>query len=423
MNLFIKSAKIVNPDSMLNGKQVDILIERGVITEIRANIKNDKGYKTLESPNLCVSPGWLDMQARFCDPGFEFKEDLDSGIRAAAAGGFTAVCVMPNTEPPLHTKSQIEYVVNKTKDRAVDVYPVGSLTQNREGKDIAEMYDMKLSGAVAFSDDKRPVHDAGLLMRALQYASNVDTLVITYNEDRSMTHGGQMNEGETSTRIGLKGIPAIAEELMLQRNIQVLEYTNAKLHVSSVSTKGSVDLLKRAKSDGLRVTASVAAHNLLLDETKVFEFDTNYKVNPPLRSKEDLDALKKGLANEIIDVIVSDHTPEDPENKELEFDMASNGIIALETAYATANTACHSKLSQEQLIAKLCHNPRRILGIEVPAIEEGAMANLTLFDPSLEWTFEKKNILSKSKNTPFVGYRFKGKVLGIVNKNEFIASK
>jgi dihydroorotase len=423
MNLLIKSAKIVNPDSMLNGKQVDILIERGIITEIRSNIKNDKGYKTLESPNLCVSPGWLDMQARFCDPGFEFKEDLESGIRAAAAGGFTAVCVMPNTEPPLHTKSQIEYVVNKTKDSAVDVYPVGSLTQNREGKDIAEMYDMKLSGAIAFSDDKRPVKDAGLLMRALQYASNVDALVITYNEDKSMSHGGQMNEGETSTRIGLKGIPAIAEELMLQRNIQVLEYTRAKLHMASVSTKGSVDLLKRAKSDGLRVTASVSAHNLLLDESKVFGFDTNYKVNPPLRSKEDLDALKKGLINNTIDVIVSDHTPEDPENKELEFDMASNGIIALETAYAAANTACHNKLSPEQLIEKLCHNPRRILGLEIPAIEEGAMANLTLFDPSHEWTFEKKNILSKSKNTPFVGYRFKGKVLGIVNKNEFIASK
>ncbi|MCD6065795.1 MAG: dihydroorotase [Bacteroidetes bacterium] len=423
MNILIKSAKIVDSSSDLNGKKFDILIERGIITEIKATIKNDKGYKTVESPDLCVSPGWIDMQARFCDPGFEFKEDLESGVRAAAGGGFTAVCIMPGTEPPLHTKSQIEYVVNKTKDGAVDVYPIGTLTQNREGKDIAEMHDMKLSGAVAFSDDKRPVKDSGLLLRALQYASNVGALVIAHNEDKSLSHGGQMHEGEVSTRIGLKGIPAIAEELMLQRNLQILEYTDARLHVSAISTKGSVDLLKRSKAEGLKVTAAVAAHNLLLDDTKVFEFDTNYKVNPPLRAKEDLEALKKGLLNNTIDVIVSDHTPEDTENKELEFDLASNGIIALETAYAAANTACHAKLSQDHLVEKLCHNPRKILGLEVPVIREGEAANLTLFDPSREWTFEKKNILSKSKNTPFVGYKFKGKVVGIVNKNEFIPTK
>ncbi|MDP2388268.1 MAG: dihydroorotase [Bacteroidota bacterium] len=423
MNILIKSAKIVDSNSELNGKKVDILIERGIITEIKASIKNEKGYKTIESNELCVSPGWIDMQARFCDPGFEFKEDLSSGIKAAANGGFTAVCVMPNTEPALHSKSQIEYVVNKTKDQVVDVYPIGSLSYNREGKDLAELHDMKLSGAVAFSDDKRPVKDAGMLMRALQYASNVNALVITFCEDKSISHGGQMHEGETSTRIGLKGIPALAEELMLQRNLQVLDYTEGRMHVTTVSTKGSVDLLKKAKADERNVTSSVAAHNLLLDDSKLFDFDSNLKVNPPLRSKEDLEALKKGLLNNTIDVIVSDHTPEDTENKELEFDLASNGMIGLETMYAVVNTACHSKIAQDQLIEKICHNPRKILGIEVPQIKEGQSANITLFDPSTEWTFEKKHIQSKSKNTPFVGYKFKGKVIGIVNKNEFVASK
>lgn len=423
MNILIKSATIVDNSSALNGKKTDILIEKGTITQIKQNIKNEKGYKTIEGADLCVSPGWIDMQARFCDPGMEHKEDLESGIHSAAAGGFTAVCVMPSTEPPLHSKSQIDYVINKTKNAIVDVYPIGSLTHNREGKDISEMYDMKQSGAIAFTDDKRPVKDAGLLMRALQYAGNVDTLVLTHCEETSISHGGQMHEGETSTRIGLKGIPALAEELMLQRNIKIAEYTNGRLHANCISTKNSVDLLKRAKADGLKITASVAAHNLLLDDTKLFDFDANYKVNPPLRSKEDIEALKKGLANNVIDVIVSDHTPEDIENKELEFDLARVGIINLETAYAVANTACHAKLEQSELIAKICHNPRRILGITTPEIKEGAEANLTLFDPNAEWTVEKKHYHSKSNNTPFIGMKLKGKVIGIINKDELRLNK
>lgn len=418
MNILIKSATIVDSRSPLNGKKTDVLIEKGIITQIRSNIKNDKGYKTVEANNLCVSPGWLDMQARFCDPGLEHKEDIQSGIRSAAAGGFTAVCMMPSTEPPLHSKSQIDYVINKTKDAIVDVYPVGTLTHNREGKDISEMYDMKLSGAVAFSDDKRPVKDSGLLMRALQYASNVDTLVLTHNEDLSISHGGQMHEGETSTRIGLKGMPALAEELMLQRNFKIAEYTNGRLHSNCLSTKNSVDLLKRAKADGLKVTASVAAHNLLLDDSKLSDFDSNFKVNPPLRSKDDIEALKKGLLNNVLDVIVSDHTPEDVENKELEFDLARFGISSLETTYAVANTACAAKLEQAHLIEKICHNPRTILGIQIPEIKEGAEANITLFDPTADWMLEKKQLKSKSSNSPFIGMTLKGKVIGIVNKNE-----
>lgn len=417
MNILIKSATIVDPGTSLNGKKTDILIEKGIITEIRTGIKNDKNYKTIESNDLCVSPGWLDMQANFRDPGFEFKEDLHSGIKAAAQGGFTGVCVMPGTNPPLYSKSQIDYVINKTRDEIVDVYPVGCISYNHEGKDIAEMYDMKQSGAVAFSDDKKALKDAGLVMRALQYSSNIGSFIITHCNDKSIAQDGKMHEGETSTRMGLKGIPALAEEIMVQRNISILEYAGGKMHLPTISTRGSVELVKQAKAKGLQVTAGVAAHNLLLDDTKLSDFDTNYKLDPPLRGKEDLEALKRGLANGTIDVIVSDHAPEDVENKDLEFDFASNGIVALETAYAVANTAGASKVSREQLVEKLALNPRKILGLEIPHLRENAEANLTLFDPSLKWEFSLKQLKSKSRNTPFIGQTFTGKALGIINKN------
>ncbi|MFL5752028.1 MAG: dihydroorotase [Bacteroidia bacterium] len=417
MNILIKSATVVDPNSSHNGKKVDILIEKGIITEIRSSIKNDKNYKTIESGDLCVSPGWLDMQVNFRDPGFEYKEDLESGTRSAAQGGFTAVCLMPGTNPPLHSKSQIDYVVNKTRDGIVDVYPVGCISHNHEGKDIAEMYDMKQSGAVAFSDDKKALKDAGLVMRALQYSANVGSFIITHCDDRSISLDGKMHEGETSTRMGLKGIPALAEELMVQRNIAILEYAGGKMHLPTISTKASVELVKHAKAKGLQITAGVAAHNLFLDDAKLSDFDSNYKVNPPLRGKEDLEALKRGLLNGTIDVIVSDHAPEDTENKDLEFDFASDGIVALETAFAVANTATSGKMNSELLIEKFAINPRRILGLAIPQIKENEQANLTLFDPTHKWEFTKKQIRSKSTNTPFVGQTFTGKALGIINKN------
>ena len=423
MNVLIKSATIVDSSSSLNGKRVDLLIEKGIITQIKSTIKPEKNHKIIESQNLCVSPGWIDMQARFCDPGLEHKEDFESGLSAAASGGFTAVCAMPNTEPPLHGKTQIEYVINKTKHHAVDVFPIGCLTVDRAGKEMAELYDMKNAGAVAFSDDKRPVKESGLLIRLQQYAKNINAFIITHCEDISVSAGGQMHEGEISTRIGLKGIPSLAEEIMIQRNINITEFTQSQLHVSCISTKQSVDLVRGAKQNELRVSASVAAHQLLLDDSNLSEFDTNYKVNPPLRPKEDIEALKKGLANNTIDVIVSDHSPEDIESKDLEFDLARCGMIGLETAFAVANTACQSKLKLDQLIEKICHNPRKLLGLEMPQLKEGEQANITLFDPSAEWLVAREDILSRSKNTPFMGQKLKGKVLGIINKNQLVLNK
>jgi len=423
MSYLIKNVKVVDPNSPHNKKTVDILVEGGLIAEIGTNLKADKNARVVEQDNLYVSPGWFDMQAHFCDPGHEYKEDLQSGMRAAAQGGFTGVCVMPATNPPLHTKSQVEYVVNSCRNNVVDVYPAGSLTQNCEGKEMTEMYDMKQAGAVAFSDFKNSIKDAGLLVRLLQYAQNTNTLVITHCEEKSLTAGGQMNEGETSTHMGLKGMPALAEELMVQRNINLLAYAGGRMHIPTVSTKQSADSIKHAKGKGLQISAGIAAHQLLLHDEHLEEFDTNLKTNPPLRDKSETEALKRALANDAIDVIVSDHCPEDVENKDVEFDHAAFGIIALETAYAAANTALMDKVEILQMIEKLSINPRRILGLDVPVIQVGEKANLTVFNPKLEWEFTEKHIASKSRNTPFVGKKFVGKAIAVVNNSRMVVCK
>ena len=419
MNILIKQATIVDSTSPFNGKIMDILIEKGIITQLKKTIANEKNYKTIEADGLCVSVGWLDMQVNFCDPGNEHKETLENGLRAAAKGGFTAVCVMSGTNPPLHNKAQIEYVKNRAKDSLVDVFPIGTISHNQEGKDLSEMYDMQLAGAVAFSDYKKPIKDAGLILRALQYSANINSFIITHCDDKTISHDGQMNEGVTSTKLGLKGIPALAEELMIQRNLQILEYTGGKIHFPTISTKGSVELIKKAKANGLSVTAGVAAHNLLLDETELEGFDTNYKVNPPLRSKEDVTAVRKALENGIIDVVVSDHNPQDIESKDLEFDLANNGIIALQTAFNCMVTGV-SKITLDKIAEALAENPRQILGLENETIKENAKANLTLFTLNDKTTFTEKDNISKSKNSPFIGKTLNGKVVGVINNGKVV---
>ena len=419
MNILIKQATIVDSTSPFNGKIMDILIEKGIITQLKKTIANEKNYKTIEADDLCVSVGWLDMQVNFCDPGNEHKETLENGLRAAAKGGFTAVCVMSGTNPPLHNKAQIEYVKNRAKDSLVDVFPIGTISHNQEGKDLSEMYDMQLAGAVAFSDYKKPIKDAGLILRALQYSANINSFIITHCDDKTISHDGQMNEGVTSTKLGLKGIPALAEELMIQRNLQILEYTGGKIHFPTISTKGSVELIKKAKANGLSVTAGVAAHNLLLDETELEGFDTNYKVNPPLRSKEDVTAVRKALENGIIDVVVSDHNPQDIESKDLEFDLANNGIIALQTAFNCMVTGV-SKITLDKIAEVLAENPRQILGLENETIKENVKANLTLFTLNDKTTFTEKDNISKSKNSPFIGKTLNGKVVGVINNGKVV---
>jgi len=421
MNLLIKQATVIDSTSPHNGRVVDILIEKGVITQIKKSIVPEKGIKTIEAEGLHVSAGWLDMQVNFCDPGYEHKETLSNGLRSAAKGGFTSVCLMSGTNPPLHNKAQIEYVANRAKDDLVDVLPIGTLSHNQEGKDLSEMYDMKISGAVAFSDYKKSTKDAGLILRALQYSQNINSFIITHCDDKTISHDGLVNEGITSTKLGLKGIPALAEEIMLQRNIQILEYTGGKMHIPTISTKGSVELIKKAKAKKLNITCGVAAYNLLLDDSELEGFDTNYKVNPPLRTKDDIDALKKGLADGVIDVIVSDHAPQDIESKDLEFDHADNGMIGLESCFGVLNMALSSKLSLENIIDTLTKNPRTILGLDALSIKEGAEANLTLFNPTKKYLFGKSHIVAANKNSGIIGKELKGVVIGVVNKNSFLS--
>ncbi|MES2761914.1 MAG: dihydroorotase [Bacteroidota bacterium] len=419
MNLLIKQATVVDSTSPHNGRVMDILIEKGVIIQIKKNITPERGIKTIEEEGLHVSAGWLDMQVNFCDPGYEHKETLENGLKSAAKGGFTSVCLMSGTNPPLHNKAQVEYIVNRSKGSLVDVLPVGTLSHNQEGKDLSEMYDMKLSGAVAFSDYKKTTKDAGLILRALQYSENINSFIMTHCDDKTISHDGLVNEGVTSTKLGLKGIPALAEEIMLQRNIQILEYTGGKMHVPTISTKGSVELIKKAKAKKLNITCGVAAYNLLLEETELEGFDTNFKVNPPLRTREDMDALKKGIADGTIDVIVSDHNPQDIESKDLEFDLADNGMIGLESCFGVLNSALSAKLSLEAIVDTLTKNPRNILGLPPVTIKEDSAANITLFNPAKKYVFERSHIVSSNKNSGFIGKELKGTVIGVVNKNEF----
>ncbi len=413
MSTVIKQAKIIDPNGPHHLKTMDVVIEGGKIIEIKKNSLL-KANKVIEGDNLCVSVGWIDMQAVFCDPGHEHKETIESGIKAAAAGGFTGVCVHSANSPSLSTKSQIEYIKNKAENKVVTVFPFGTLTQKQEGRDLAEMYDMQLAGAFAFSDYKLSISNAGLLMRALQYSHNINSFIVAYCNEESLTHGGQMNEGETAIKLGLKGIPAVAEEISLAQHIAVLEYVGGRLHISTISTKGSVELIKKAKANGLAITAGVSAMHLFKTETELEEFDSNYKLMPPLRTKKDVEALRRAVENGIIDVIVSDHQPQDVESKELEFDLADAGAIQLQTAFNCALAGLKEE-NIEHLITAFTSGPRKVLGLAPLFIEEGQNAELTVFTTKDSFTLTEKNNKSLSANTPFLNTALPGKVIGVIN--------
>ncbi len=417
--LLIKNAIIIDSGSKLNGKKRDILIREGLIQSIKVNIDQAKA-KVWDLSGACVSIGWMDIGTEVCDPGFEHREDLLSVSNAAAKGGYTAIACLPNTSPTVHSKSEVNYILNNTAGGLVDFLPIGAISKNCEGKDITEIYDMHHAGAVAFSDGKHTIQHSGVMMRALQYVKAFDGLIINHPSDETIAGSGQMHEGMVSTSLGMKGIAAISEELMVQRDLYLAEYADSRLHLLNVSSGRSIELIKLAQSKGQSVTASVPALNLIFDDEALSSFDANYKVLPPLRSKQDIKVLRKALKSGILDVITSNHTPLDKESKELEFPYADFGIIGLETTFALLNThLIDSTFNLEALISILANNPRKLLRTEVPKIEEGTSANLTVFDPDVVWTFDLKDIQSKSKNTPFVGTEFRGKVLGIVNNGNF----
>ena len=415
MNLLIKSATILDPGSPFHQQVADILIKNGVITRIAEDIEADADL--VDGEGKYVSPGFFDLNCNIGELGLETKEDMRTGTRAAAAGGFTGVAMMPNTVPPVHSKAEIEYLLNRAKGNLVDVYPLGTISHKREGKDLAEMYDMYLSGAKAFTDGNRPVQDAGLMERALLYAQGFDALVFSYPEDTAIAGKAKVNEGEISTLLGMKGIPSLAEELMIARDLYLAEYTVSKIHFSTISTARSVELIREAKRKGLEVTCDVAAHHLVLTDEALLGFDSQYKVKPPLRTKDDVKALIKGLKDGTIDAIVSQHTPHEIEFKDVEFEVAEYGIIGFQTTLALALL---SGLPVELLVEKLSINPREILGVEVPVIAEGEKANVVLFDINATWEYNGKSNLSKSVNSPFVGQNLKGKVLLTYNNQQIL---
>lgn len=415
-----RKVTIVAPGSKHHRKTADLLIENGRIARIAAAIEH-AGAIVHEANGLHVSPGWMDLQAHLCDPGYEHRETLETGAAAAAAGGFTATLVMPDTLPVTQTKAGIEYILRRSAHFATELVPAGALSVNLEGKELAELYDMHLAGAKAFTDGNQPVNHAGLLVRALMYAHNFGGRIHVRCDDKSISAGGQMHEGVMSTSLGLKGIPALAEELMVARNIYLAEYAGTPVHLMALSTARSVQLVREAKAKGLPVTAAMHAVNLFLTDEALADFDTNYKVNPPLRGEEDRKALLAGLADGTIDCITSGHLPEDAESKVVEFDLAHFGMLGLETAFALASTT--AALPAEKLVELLCHNPRHITGMPLPAIEEGETANLTFFCPALKWTFEKAHIRSLSANTPFAGTAFTGKVYGVYNRGVFAGTE
>ncbi len=415
MNLLIKQARIVDPSSALNGQLADIFIEKGIISEISSEI-DLKNARVIQAKGLHASPGWVDLFSDFSDPGFEFKETIETGAAAAAAGGFTDVFLIPNTKPVIQDKSGVEYIRQKSKNLPVVLHPIGAITRNTEGKELAEMLDMKWGGAIAFSDGLHCVQSAGIMLKALQYIKAFDGILIQIPDDRSLNTAGLMNEGIISTRLGLQGIPSISEELILARDIKLAEYAGSKVHFTGVSTANSVNQIQSAKKNGIGVSCSVTPYHLFFSDDDLAEYDTNLKVMPPLRTRHEKDFLQQAILEGSVDCIASHHMPQDTDSKKTEFEYARFGMSGLETAYAVLNTSVPG-ISQQRCVELLAIKPRQIFGLDPARIQPGLRACITLFQPATRWTVG--SFYSKSANSPFIGMELTGKPTGIINGEQF----
>lgn len=416
MNILLKSAKIIDQNSEFHQQIKDLLIEKGIITKIADKISKPQNCKEVNLENLHISTGWFDTSVSFGEPGFEERETIHHGLEVAAKSGFTAVGVNPNTYPVVDNKSAVEYIKNKAFGNAVELYPIANLSKKAEGKEIAEMFDMQNSGAIAFGDYNKAIDNTNLLKVALLYAQNFDGMVLSFPQEKTTSTLGYVNEGVNSTRLGLKSIPSMAEELQIARDLFLLEYTGGKLHIPTVSSTKSVKLIKEAKKKGLQVTCSVSAHHLSLTDDELKNFNTNIKVLPPLRTKKDVNALIKGVKDGTIDIITSDHNPIDIEHKKVEFENAMYGTIGLESAFGSINKV----LDLEDTILCLTEKPRNVFGLQQPKINEGENANITLFNPEIDYTFTEENIISRSKNAAFLGKKLKGAAYGIIANKQLV---
>jgi dihydroorotase len=409
MNLLIKGGRVIDPSQGLDDT-LDLVVENGLVKEIGKGLATPAGAEVIDASGKYVVPGLIDMHVHLRDPGLEYKEDIISGTKAAVAGGFTSVVCMPNTKPVIDNKAVASYIINKAKAEGFcNVFPVGNITYGMNGERMAEMGELKESGCVAVSDDGKPVNNSELMRRALQYAAGIGILVVSHAEELELVGEGVMHEGYTSTELGLKGIPRVAEDIGTVRDIMLAEYCNAPIHICHVSTKGSVQIIRDAKSRGVKVTCETAPHYFALTDDAVRGYNTNAKMNPPLREAGDVAAIKAGLKDGTIDCIATDHAPHHQDEKDVEFNEAMNGIIGLETSLPLSlKLVDESVLTIQQLIDKMSCKPSIILGLNRGSLKAGCVADITVIDPKKQWAVTEEGLASKSKNTPWLGETMTG---------------
>jgi dihydroorotase len=417
MTILIKQAQICDPTSPFHQTIQDLWIENGVIQQI-GSIETTGADKIIDHPGLLISPGWVDLFAHFCDPGLEYKESIESGMDAAGAGGFTEVMVLPNTSPVVSGKSQVEYIIQKAASGAVSVHPLGAVTKQTEGKELAEMYDMKAAGAAAFTDGLHSIQSSGLLLKALQYVKSFDGVILQVPEDKSIGTYGLMNEGIVSTQLGLPGKPMLAEEIQVARDIKLTAYTESRLHFTGITSPKSLEYIERAKRNGTAVSCSVTPAHLYFTDQDLTGYDTNLKLFPPLRTQKEQNALREAVLNGTVDCIATHHQPHEWDSKICEFEYAKPGMIGLETCYGVMGAVFGDALTPERWVDLISIRPRTILGLKIPSIQVGNVANVTMFDPAIVYTFTENHLKSRSKNSAFTGKELKGKVIGILNKNK-----
>jgi len=425
-SLLIHSGHIIDPSQGID-EIGSLLITKGKISWLGRGEATppQPGYEVLHARELVVCPGFVDLHCHLRQPGSEEKETIATGTKAAARGGFTTICCMPNTNPPLDSQTTVDYVKSiVAMEGVVRVLPIGCISRGRKGQELAPMDELASAGVIGYSDDGEPAASSRLMRQALDYSRTLDLPIIDHCEDTSLTEGGQMNEGTMSTRLGLRGIPTAAEEIIVARDLALAELTGGRLHIAHVSTAGSVELIRRAKEKGIKVTAEVTPHHLTLTEEKVIGYDTNAKVNPPLRAKGDIQALIQGVKENVIDIIATDHAPHTEADKMCEFTLAPSGISGFETALGSLMSLVHDgQLSLTTLISKLAYEPSRIIGNKydkLGTLTVGASADITIFDPDLEWIVDTKDFASKGKNTPLAGSRLKGKVMATISQGKLV---